>query len=101
MESLFKEHSVDPCLKLKELKFKNQRNIAQKFLWAKFMNIGLLVKPEMTLLKSQQNFQTHLKSNFLFIPISNKYTSKGFQDDWSQVNNRHTFTDRHLLIPIK
>ena len=23
-----------------------------------------------------------------------------FQDDWSQVNKRHTFTDRHLLIPI-
>ena len=29
------------------------------------------------------------------------YTTKGFQDDWSQVNNnRQTFTDRHLLIPI-
>ena len=28
------------------------------------------------------------------------YTSKNFQDDWSQVNNRQTFTDRHLLIPI-
>ena len=29
--------------------------------------------PEMTLLKSQQNFQTHLKSNLLFTPISNIY----------------------------
>ena len=27
--------------------------------------------PEMTLLKSQQNFQSHLKSNFLFTSISN------------------------------
>ena len=27
--------------------------------------------PEMTLLQSQQNFQTHLKSNFMFTPISN------------------------------
>ena len=27
--------------------------------------------PEMTLFKSQQNFQTRLKSNFLFTPISN------------------------------
>ena len=27
------------------------------------------------------------------------YTLKGFQDDWSQVNNMQTFTDRHLLIP--
>ena len=25
---------------------------------------------------------------------------KKFQDDWSQVNNTHTVTDRHLLIPI-
>ena len=56
--------------------------------------------PEMTLLESQLNFQTYLKSNFLFTPISNIYTSKGFQDDWSQVNNRQTFTNRHLLIPI-
>ena len=50
--------------------------------------------PEMTSLKSQQNFQTHLKLNFRFTPI------KRFQDDWSQNNNRQTFTDRHLLIPI-
>ena len=27
--------------------------------------------PKMILLKSQQNFQTHLKSNFLFTPILN------------------------------
>ena len=31
------------------------------------------VPPEMTLLKSQQNFQNRLKSNFLFTPISNIY----------------------------
>ena len=28
------------------------------------------------------------------------YALKSFQDDWSQVNNRQTFTDKHLLIPI-
>ena len=28
------------------------------------------------------------------------YASKSFQDDWSQVNNRQTFNDKHLLIPI-
>ena len=28
------------------------------------------------------------------------YALKSFQDDWIQVNNRQTFTDRHLLIPI-
>ena len=55
--------------------------------------------PEMTLLKSQQNFQTHLKSNFLLLPFP-IYTSKSFQDDWSQVKNRQNFIDRHLLIPI-
>ena len=32
--------------------------------------------PEMTLPKSQQNFQTCLKSNFLFTPISNIYFKK-------------------------
>ena len=26
--------------------------------------------------------------------------SKSFHDDWNQVNNRQTFTDRHLLIQI-
>ena len=55
--------------------------------------------PEMTLLKSKQNFQTCLNSSFLFTPISNIYF-KSFQDDWSQNNNRQTFIDRHLLIPI-
>ena len=54
--------------------------------------------PDMTLLESKQNFG-NLKSNFLFTPIQN-ITSKSFQDDWSQVNNRQTFTDKHLLIPI-
>ena len=28
------------------------------------------------------------------------YAPKSFQDDWSQVNNKQTFTDRHLLMPI-
>ena len=28
------------------------------------------------------------------------YATKSFQDDWSQVNNKQTFTDGHLLIPI-
>ena len=32
--------------------------------------------PEITLLKSQQNFQSHLKSNFLFTPILNIYFKK-------------------------
>ena len=53
--------------------------------------------PEMTLLKPQQNFQICLKSNFL---LSRIYTSKCFQDDWSQVNNMQSFTDRHLLMVI-
>ena len=35
------------------------------------------------LLKSQQNFRTHLKLSFLFTLISN-ISSKSFQDDWSQ-----------------
>ena len=26
------------------------------------------------------------------------YTSKGFQDDWSQVNNMQTFTDKTTLM---
>ena len=54
-----------------------------------------------TLLKSQQNFQTCLKSNFLFTPISNIYTSKGFQDHWSQVNkfiNSHFFTHYQRVV---
>ena len=34
------------------------------------------IPPEMTSLKSQQNFQTCLKSNFLFTPISNIYFKK-------------------------
>ena len=59
--------------------------------------------PEMALLKSQQNFQPHLKPNFLpkcpNFP-SRIYPSKSFQHNWSQVNNRKTFTDRHLLIQI-
>ena len=53
--------------------------------------------PEMTLLKPQQNFQIRLKSNFMSSRI---YTSKCFQDDWSQVNNMQSFTDRHLLMAI-
>ena len=32
--------------------------------------------PEMTLLKSHQNFQTRLKSNFLFTPIWNMYLKR-------------------------
>ena len=32
--------------------------------------------PEMTLLKSQQNFQSRVKSNFLFTPISDIYFKK-------------------------
>ena len=64
----------------------------QSHLKAKFL-------PAMTLLMSLQNFQTHLESNFLFSLISN-ITSKGFQNDWSQVNNMQIFTDRHLLIRI-
>ena len=35
--------------------------------------------PEMALLKSQQNLQTHLKSNFLFTPISNICFQKVFK----------------------
>ena len=55
--------------------------------------------PKTTLLKSQQNFQTRLRSNFLFTSILNIHL-KSFQDYWSQVNSRQTFTDRHLLAPI-
>ena len=29
-----------------------------------------------------------------------EYVSKSFQDDLNQVNNKQTFSDRHLLIPI-
>ena len=55
--------------------------------------------PGMTSLKSQQNFQTCL--NQIYWSLSSRiYTSKGFQDDWRQNNNRQTFTDRHLLIPV-
>ena len=53
--------------------------------------------PEMTLPKPHQNFQICLKSNFF---LSRIYTSKCFQDDWSQVNNLQSFTDRHLLMAI-
>ena len=49
--------------------------------------------PKTTLLKSQQNFQTRLRSNFLFTSILNIHL-KSFQDYWSQVNSRQTFTDR-------
>ena len=36
----------------------------------------------------------------MFTPIQNTWL-KGFQDDCSQAKYRQTFTDRHLLIPIK
>ena len=35
------------------------------------------------MLRSQQNFQTHLKLSFLFTAMSN-ISSKSFQDDWNQ-----------------
>ena len=56
--------------------------------------------PEITLLKFQQKLQAHLKCKISCSLPFRIHTSKSFQDDWSQVNNRQTFTDRHLLIPI-
>ena len=42
-------------------------------------NLKSQFPPEMTLLKSQQNILTHLKSNFLFTPTSNIYFKKVFK----------------------
>ena len=60
---------------------------------------------EMTLLQSQQNFQSHLKSNFLFTPISNIYFT-GVKVTicrvsligiyWYQSTNK--FTNSHLFM---
>ena len=44
-----------------------------KFHLKKHSHLNSQFPPEMTSLKSQQNFQTCLKSNFLFTPISNIY----------------------------
>ena len=38
--------------------------------------LGSQFRPEMTLVKSQQNFHFHLKSNALFTPTSNIYFKK-------------------------
>ena len=54
--------------------------------------------PEMVLSPSK-NFRP-AKDQISCLVLSRIYTSKIFQDDWSQVNNRQSFTDRHLLIPI-
>ena len=50
-------------------------------------------------LSPSKNFRP-AKDQISCLVLSRIYTSKIFQDDWSQVNNRQSFTDRHLLIPI-
>ena len=47
--------------------------------------------PEMAILKSHWNFQSQLKSNFLFTSLPSQiYAWKCFQHDCSQVNNMQT-----------
>ena len=46
---------------------------------------------EMTLLRSHENFHTHLKSNFLSLP-SRIYASKCFQDDIFRVTDKQYYT---------
>ena len=50
-------------------------------------------------LSPSKNFRP-AKDQISCLVLSRIYTSIIFQDDWSQVNNRQSFTDRHLLIPI-
>ena len=62
----------------------------QKIILQKIKNFVKILWPGLCML----SFRHHC-----FLDII-RHTSKGFRDNWNQVNNMQSFTDRHLLKPI-